>query len=81
MPWNGLTKADIEKQYTHWKQGIPIDLYNFPQLLSTLLEAGLEIDVTKRTLSMNHMHRLLQRLEVNNFFNIIKKFYLNKIFK
>ncbi|XP_043484130.1 probable tyrosine-protein kinase DDB_G0283397 isoform X2 [Leptopilina heterotoma] len=64
LPWNGLIKADIEKQYVHWKQGIPIDLYNFPSLLSKLLETGLEIDVAKRTISMNHMYKMLQRLEL-----------------
>lgn len=64
VPWNGYNKADVERQYVHWKRGVIMDLYNFPPLLYNLLEAGLQLDVNKRTLDMNRMRRFLQKLEV-----------------
>ncbi|XP_033210908.1 uncharacterized protein LOC117168990 isoform X2 [Belonocnema kinseyi] len=64
LPWSGLSKPEVERQYVHWERGVMIDLYNFPQLLGKLLEAGLQIDATKRTMSMNRMRRFLQRLEL-----------------
>ncbi|CAK9798569.1 Inactive serine/threonine-protein kinase TEX14 [Anthophora plagiata] len=64
VPWNGYSKADVERQYLHWKRGVIMDLYDFPPLLNNLLEAGLQLDVNKRTLDMNRMRRFLQRLEM-----------------
>lgn len=64
VPWNGYNKADVERQYVHWKRGVIMDLYNFPPLLYNLLEAGLQLDVNKRTLDMNRMRRFLQKLEL-----------------
>lgn len=64
VAWNGYNKADVERQYVHWKRGVIMDLYNFPPLLYNLLEAGLQLDVNKRTLDMNRMRRFLQKLEV-----------------
>ncbi|XP_017792596.1 PREDICTED: uncharacterized protein LOC108574501 [Habropoda laboriosa] len=64
VPWNGYSKADVERQYLHWKRGVIMDLYDFPPLLNNLLEAGLQLDVNKRTLDMNRIRRFLQRLEM-----------------
>lgn len=64
VPWSGHSKADVERQYVHWKRGVIMDLYDFPPLLNNLLEAGLQLDVNKRTLDMDRMRRFLQRLEV-----------------
>ncbi|XP_076183295.1 uncharacterized protein LOC143154996 isoform X2 [Ptiloglossa arizonensis] len=64
VPWRGYSKVDVDKQYVHWKRGVIVDLYNFPPLLNNLLEAGLQLDVGKRTLDMNRMCRFLQRLEI-----------------
>ena len=64
VPWSGYSKADVERQYMHWKRGVIMDLYDFPPLLNNLLEAGLQLDVNKRTLDMNRMRRFLQRLEM-----------------
>ncbi|KOX75689.1 Inactive serine/threonine-protein kinase TEX14, partial [Melipona quadrifasciata] len=63
VPWNGYSKVDVERQYVHWKRGVTIDLYDFP-LLHNLLDAGLQLDVNKRTLDMNKMRRFLQKLEI-----------------
>lgn len=63
VPWNGHSKADVERQYVHWKRGVVMDLYDFPPLLHNLLDAGLQLDVNKRTLDMDRMRRFLQRLE------------------
>ena len=41
-----------------------MDLYDFPPLLHNLLDAGLQLDVNKRTMDMDRMRRFLQRLEV-----------------
>ncbi|XP_076394374.1 uncharacterized protein LOC100880685 isoform X2 [Megachile rotundata] len=64
VPWSGYSKADVERQYVHWKRGVAMDLYDFPPLLNNLLEAGLQLDANKRTLDMNRMRRFLQRLEM-----------------
>ncbi|CAL7951373.1 unnamed protein product [Xylocopa violacea] len=64
VPWSGYSKADVERQYMHWKRGVIMDLYDFPPLLYNLLEAGLQLDINKRTLDMNRMRRFLQRLEM-----------------
>ncbi|OAD60905.1 Inactive serine/threonine-protein kinase TEX14 [Eufriesea mexicana] len=64
VPWSGYTKADVERQYVHWKRGVMMDLYDFPPLLYNLLEAGLQLDINKRTLDMNRLRRFLQRLEM-----------------
>ena len=64
VPWSGYTKTDVERQYVHWKRGVMMDLYDFPPLLNNLLEAGLQLDIDKRTLDMNRMRRFLQRLEM-----------------
>ncbi|KAG7208354.1 hypothetical protein KM043_014590 [Ampulex compressa] len=64
VPWSGFSRPDIERQYVQWKRGVILDLYNFPPLLNNLLEAGLQLDVTRRTLDMNRMRRFLQRLEM-----------------
>ncbi|XP_076237982.1 uncharacterized protein LOC143181472 [Calliopsis andreniformis] len=64
VPWSGYSKRDVERQYVHWKRGVIMDLYNFPPLLNNLLDAGLQLDVNKRTLDMNRMRRFLQRLEM-----------------
>ncbi|KAK1127787.1 hypothetical protein K0M31_003273 [Melipona bicolor] len=63
VPWNGYSKVDVERQYVHWKRGVTIDLYDFP-LLYNLLDAGLQLDINKRTLGMNKMRRFLQKLEI-----------------
>lgn len=63
VPWNGYSKVDVERQYLHWKRGVTVDLYDFP-LLYNLLDAGLQLDVKKRTLNMNKMRRFLQKLEI-----------------
>lgn len=67
VPWNGYTKADVERQYVHMKRGVMMDLYDFPPLLYNLLEAGLQLDINKRTLDMNRLRRFLQKLEVRFF--------------
>ena len=64
VPWSGYTKTDVERQYVHWKRGVMMDLYDFPPLLNNLLEAGLQLDIDKRTLDMNRMRRFLQTLEM-----------------
>lgn len=64
VPWSGYSKADVERQYSHWKRGVITDLYDFPPLLHNLLDAGLQLDFNKRTLDMNRMRRFLQRLEM-----------------
>ncbi|KAK9295162.1 hypothetical protein QLX08_010441 [Tetragonisca angustula] len=64
VPWSGYSKADVERQYVHWKRGVIMDLYDFPSLLYNLLDAGLQLDVNKRTLDMNKMRRFLQKLEI-----------------
>ncbi|XP_054014878.1 uncharacterized protein LOC128895911 isoform X2 [Hylaeus anthracinus] len=64
VPWSGYSRADVDRHYTHWKRGVVTDSYDFPPLLNNLLEAGLQLDVTKRTLDMNRMRRFLQRLEM-----------------
>ncbi|KAF3421918.1 hypothetical protein E2986_01461, partial [Frieseomelitta varia] len=64
VPWSGYSKADVERQYMHWKRGVIMDLYDFPSLLYNLLDAGLQLDVNKRTLDMNRMRRFLQKLEI-----------------
>ncbi|XP_043258000.1 uncharacterized protein LOC122400539 isoform X1 [Colletes gigas] len=64
VPWSGYSKIDVDRQYAHWKRGVIMDLYDFPPLLNNLLEAGLQLDVNKRTLDMNRMRRFLQRLEM-----------------
>ncbi|XP_033301661.1 uncharacterized protein LOC117206431 isoform X1 [Bombus bifarius] len=63
VPWSGHSKADVERQYVHWKRGVIMDLYDFPPLLNNLLDAGLQLDINKRTLDMDRMRRFLQRLE------------------
>ena len=63
VPWSGHNKADVERQYVHWKRGVMMDLYDFPPLLHNLLDAGLQLDVNKRTLDMDRMRRFLLRLE------------------
>ncbi|XP_012170170.2 uncharacterized protein LOC100647703 isoform X3 [Bombus terrestris] len=63
VPWSGHSKADVERQYVHWKRGVIMDLYDFPPLLHNLLDAGLQLDVNKRTMDMDRMRRFLQRLE------------------
>ncbi|XP_043595525.1 uncharacterized protein LOC122573355 isoform X2 [Bombus pyrosoma] len=63
VPWSGHSKADVERQYVHWKRGVIMDSYDFPPLLHNLLDAGLQLDVNKRTLDMDRMRRFLQRLE------------------
>ncbi|XP_071875868.1 uncharacterized protein isoform X2 [Bombus fervidus] len=63
VPWSGHNKADVERQYLHWKRGVIMDVYDFPPLLHNLLDAGLQLDVNKRTLDMDRMRRFLQRLE------------------
>ncbi|XP_015609453.1 uncharacterized protein LOC107274657 isoform X2 [Cephus cinctus] len=64
MPWNGFSEPDVKRQFVHWDRGVMTDFYKFPPLLNNLLEAGLQVDVTKRTLDMNRMRRFLQRLEL-----------------
>ncbi|XP_015122837.1 uncharacterized protein LOC107045189 isoform X2 [Diachasma alloeum] len=64
IPWNNLSKTEVERQYLHYRRGVIIDLYNFPPLLNNLLDAGLQLDVTKRTLDMSKLSRYLQRLEM-----------------
>ncbi|KZC14650.1 Inactive serine/threonine-protein kinase TEX14 [Dufourea novaeangliae] len=64
VPWRGYSKADVERQYAQRKRGVIMYLYDFPPLLHNLLEAGLQLDVEKRTLDMNRMRRFLQRLEM-----------------
>lgn len=64
IPWNNLSKTEVERQYINYRRGVIIDLYNFPPLLNNLLDAGLQLDVTKRTLDMSKMSRYLQRLEM-----------------
>ena len=64
VPWSGLSKAEVERQYVQWQQGIDTDIYSFPPLLHNLLDAGLQLDPSKRNLDMNRMRRFLQTLEV-----------------
>ncbi|CAD1472538.1 unnamed protein product, partial [Heterotrigona itama] len=64
VPWSGYSKTDVERQYVYWKRGVIMDLYDFPPLLYNLLDAGLQLDVNKRTLDMNRMRRFLQKLEI-----------------
>ncbi|XP_031841792.1 uncharacterized protein LOC116431042 isoform X2 [Nomia melanderi] len=64
VPWKGYSKVDVERQYAQRKRGITMYLYDFPPLLHNLLDAGLQIDINKRTLDMNRMRRFLQRLEM-----------------
>lgn len=68
VPWSGYSKTDVERQYVYWKRGVIMDLYDFPPLLYNLLDAGLQLDVNKRTLDMNRMRRFLQKLEVKFLF-------------
>ncbi|XP_043282862.1 uncharacterized protein [Venturia canescens] len=64
IPWNGLSKSEVEAQYVQWERRVVTDLYNFPPLLNKLLEAGLQLDISKRTLDMSRMRRFLQTLEI-----------------
>ncbi|XP_063980477.1 uncharacterized protein LOC135164242 isoform X2 [Diachasmimorpha longicaudata] len=64
IPWNNLTKTELEEQYMHYKKRIIIDIYDFPALLNNLLDEGLQVDVTKRTLDMPKLSRYLQRLDM-----------------
>ncbi|KAK0161752.1 hypothetical protein PV327_008168 [Microctonus hyperodae] len=64
VPWNGLNFAEVERHYVQWKRGITISLHNFPPLLVNLFEIGMQLDVTKRTLDINKISRLLKQLEM-----------------
>ncbi|XP_078050523.1 uncharacterized protein LOC144477012 isoform X2 [Augochlora pura] len=64
VPWKGYSRVDVERQYVQRKKGIELHSFDFPPLLYNLLEAGLQVDVNKRTLDMNRMRRFLQRLEM-----------------
>lgn len=63
----------MERQYVHCKRGVVMDMYDFPPLLHNLLDAGLQLDINKRTLDMDRMRRFLQTLEVR----FCKKRYLD----
>lgn len=64
IPWASCSMSDVEKQYTQVKRGIALNLCDFPPLINNLLEAGLQIDVAKRSLDINRIRRLLQNLEI-----------------
>ncbi|XP_033330052.2 uncharacterized protein LOC117222460 isoform X2 [Megalopta genalis] len=64
VPWKGYSRVDVKRQYAQRKKGVTMYLFDFPPLLHNLLEAGLQVDVNKRTLDMNRMRRFLQRLEM-----------------
>ncbi|KAK0169765.1 hypothetical protein PV328_010406 [Microctonus aethiopoides] len=64
IPWNGLNFAEVERHYVQRKRGITISLHNFPPLLVNLLETGMQLDISKRTLDINKISRLLKQLEM-----------------
>ncbi|XP_034951316.1 probable tyrosine-protein kinase DDB_G0283397 [Chelonus insularis] len=64
IPWADLSKEDVEKQYLQLGQGVSIKAYNFPRLLKTFLESGLQLDARRRSLDMMNISRYFQRLEL-----------------
>ncbi|XP_074098386.1 uncharacterized protein LOC141527039 isoform X2 [Cotesia typhae] len=64
VPWVDLNKEELEYQYLQLKRGLMTGNNHFPPQLQNLLETGLQLDVSKRTLDMMKMSRYLQRLEM-----------------
>ncbi|XP_044016568.1 putative uncharacterized protein DDB_G0282499 isoform X2 [Aphidius gifuensis] len=72
IPWSVASgvmkydqKVDVEMEYTKWKCGIITDMNNnYPPLLTSIVEAGLQLDSTKRTINMPKMNKFLQRLDI-----------------
>lgn len=58
------SNIDYDEKYTKWKCGIITNMSNFPSLLTSLVEAGLQLHVTKRTINIPRIRKFLQRLEI-----------------
>lgn len=67
FPWDGYDKPDIVKHCLQANRGVVVDLNHFPSILKNLIEAGLQLEPSKRTMDVNRMRRFLQRLEVFDF--------------